>query len=75
MLATNPEVLTVEPGPNKRPLGLTKKTCPFAVSDPKICEACEPITRLSSTEDELGCNTRTCSPAAMLNDCQLMAAF
>ena len=41
------------------PAGLTRKTWPLALSDPKIDDASVPTTRFSATEAALGCTNWT----------------
>ena len=52
--ATKPPVCTLPVLPMAMPLGLTRKTWPFAVRLPRIWEASCPVTRFSATEDAPG---------------------
>src|SRR5258708_40309560 len=75
VVARSPPTLTCEPAPKKTPLGLTSQTCPFAVSDPSICEAPGPVTRLSAMEPLFGCWKATLAPLDMEKLCQLKMAL
>ena len=52
VVARKPAVLITEPGPNSTPSRLITKTCPFAVSVPKISDGpSPPVTRLSAIDE------------------------
>src|SRR5215831_10915053 len=72
--ATRPATSTWAPLPNRTPLGLRMKTCPLAVSDPKISVGFCPSTRLRAMLEAEGCAKRTDSSELIPKVCQLMAA-
>ena len=68
-----PPVTTVPVGPMVTPLGLTRNRLPEAESDPSICEAEKPVTRLSVAP--LPFSNRTEFPAPTEKPPQLMTAL
>src|SRR3954468_14306058 len=73
--ATRPPTLTWAPGANITPDGLTRKTWPLALSEPKMDEAPLPMTRFSATDAAPGCTNCMDWPAPMLKLCQLSTAL
>jgi hypothetical protein len=74
VLATNEPTLMLAPLPIRMPLGFTRNTWPFAVSEPCSDENCGPVTRLSTADCAPGCRKFTDSLAAMSNERQSMTA-
>src|SRR5687768_10758252 len=70
--AMKPAVSMRAPAPNTMPCGLTRKTRPFDLSDPRMLEASLPVTRFSTALDADSWTKRVRSPAPIENDCQLM---
>ena len=70
VVATSPPTSTWAVLPKITPPGLTRNTCPLAVSLPSITEASLCNTRLSATELALGCWKLTCAAEPMLKVCQ-----
>ena len=73
--ATRLPTLICEPGAKSTPPGFTRKTRPFALIAPKICEGDPPTTRFKIAEAAFGCRNWTRSLAAILKLCQFMTAF
>ena len=52
VVARKPAVFTTEPGPNRMPSRLMRKTRPLALSVPMISDGpWPPVTRLSTTDE------------------------
>ena len=73
--ATRPPTLTLAPGANSTPEGLTRKTRPLAFSEPKMLEGLFPKTRLKRLDWLLGWEILTVSPLPMPKEFQLMIAW
>lgn len=73
--AINEFTCTLAVGENFMPSELTKKSMPFAVSEPLILLACPPVTRLRTVELLEGWIKFTVSFWAMLKELKLMTAL